>query len=83
VSREFLESGEGGEEQIPERRPDAGEPGEAGKEARAAAGKTRGKGKSIPVWRCRVCGYLCARERPPAVCPVCKAGRERFEEFYW
>ena len=34
-----------------------------------------------PVWRCKVCGYLCARENPPAVCPVCKAKRERFEIF--
>jgi len=34
-----------------------------------------------PVWRCKVCGYLCARENPPAVCPICKAKRERFEEF--
>ncbi|MDI6831409.1 MAG: ferredoxin:glutaredoxin reductase, partial [Actinomycetota bacterium] len=35
----------------------------------------------LPVWRCKVCGYLAARERPPEVCPICKAGRERFEEF--
>ena len=34
-----------------------------------------------PVWRCRVCGYLCARENPPPVCPICKAKRERFERF--
>ena len=36
---------------------------------------------SQPVWRCRVCGYLCANEKPPLVCPVCKAKRERFERF--
>lgn len=35
----------------------------------------------FPVWRCRVCGYLCAREEPPEVCPVCKAKKERFERF--
>jgi len=34
-----------------------------------------------PVWRCKVCGYLCARERPPALCPICKAQAERFERF--
>jgi len=34
-----------------------------------------------PVWRCKVCGYLCARGNPPAVCPVCKAKKERFEIF--
>jgi ferredoxin-thioredoxin reductase catalytic subunit len=36
---------------------------------------------SIPVWRCKVCGYLCARESPPEICPICKAGRDRFEKF--
>ena len=35
----------------------------------------------LPVWRCRVCGYLCAREGPPEVCPLCKAKKERFERF--
>ncbi|MBU7034192.1 MAG: ferredoxin:glutaredoxin reductase [Theionarchaea archaeon] len=36
---------------------------------------------SLPVWRCRVCGYLCARDEPPEVCPICKAKKERFERF--
>ncbi|MFA5034990.1 MAG: ferredoxin-thioredoxin reductase catalytic domain-containing protein [Candidatus Margulisiibacteriota bacterium] len=36
---------------------------------------------SFPVWRCKVCGYLCAREHPPEVCPICKATKERFERF--
>jgi ferredoxin-thioredoxin reductase catalytic chain len=36
---------------------------------------------SQPVWRCKVCGYLCAREEPPEVCPICKAKKERFERF--
>ncbi len=35
----------------------------------------------VTVWRCRVCGYLCARESPPEVCPICKARKERFERF--
>jgi ferredoxin-thioredoxin reductase catalytic subunit len=35
----------------------------------------------IPVWRCKVCGYLCARDEPPEVCPICKATKERFERF--
>jgi rubrerythrin len=38
-------------------------------------------GLSRPVWRCRVCGYLCARDEPPEVCPICKASRDRFERF--
>jgi len=36
---------------------------------------------SHSVWRCRVCGYLCARDEPPAVCPICKVSKERFELF--
>ena len=35
----------------------------------------------LPIWRCRVCGYLCAREQPPETCPTCKAKRDRFERF--
>jgi ferredoxin-thioredoxin reductase catalytic chain len=35
----------------------------------------------LPVWRCKVCGYLCARGDPPDQCPICKASRERFERF--
>ena len=33
------------------------------------------------VWRCKVCGYLCGRDDPPEVCPICKAKKERFERF--
>jgi ferredoxin-thioredoxin reductase catalytic subunit/rubredoxin len=36
---------------------------------------------SVPVWRCLVCGYLCGRDGPPEICPICKAGKERFERF--
>ena len=35
----------------------------------------------IPVWRCKVCGYLCARAKPPLKCPICKADKDRFERF--
>ena len=34
-----------------------------------------------PVWRCKVCGYLCGRDEPPEVCPICKANKERFVRF--
>lgn len=36
---------------------------------------------ALPVWRCTVCGYLCARNAPPEICPICKVGKERFERF--
>lgn len=35
----------------------------------------------LPVWRCKVCGYLCARDEPPDKCPVCKVSKDRFERF--
>ncbi len=41
-------------------------------------GKIKG---AYPVYRCRVCGYLCARNKPPAKCPICKAAQDRFEIF--
>lgn len=34
-----------------------------------------------PLWRCKVCGYLCANEYPPGICPICKAKKERFEKL--
>ena len=37
--------------------------------------------QGIPVWRCTVCGYLCARPQPPLKCPVCHVDRDRFERF--
>ena len=61
---------------IPERRP----PKEKRKE------EVKNISKSItslskPVWRCKVCGYLCGRDNPPEVCPICKAKKDRFERF--
>ncbi|NPU83576.1 MAG: ferredoxin:glutaredoxin reductase [Syntrophaceae bacterium] len=65
-------------ESIPDRRPPGGPGAEptAPEPAAAPAGVL-----AHPVWRCRVCGYLCAREEPPGVCPICKAKKERFEKF--
>jgi len=34
-----------------------------------------------PIWRCKVCGYLCARDEPPDTCPICKVSKDRFEKF--
>lgn len=30
-------------------------------------------------WICKVCGYIHEGPEPPAICPVCKVSRERFE----
>jgi len=37
--------------------------------------------QDVVIWRCRVCGYLCARDKPPERCPICKASKDRFERF--
>ena len=75
VSKKILE---GSQEikSIPERRP---------LKDKQADTKTKPKGNnyslSKPVYRCKVCGYLCGRDEPPELCPICKAKRERFERF--
>jgi ferredoxin-thioredoxin reductase catalytic chain len=80
VSGELLR-GERQAQAIPERRP----PGSERKRMKqgpalqpVAVGETA---LAYPVWRCKVCGYLCAREEPPEQCPICKAKKERFERF--
>ena len=66
---------------IPERRPPPrGRQKIKAEEKGEAASQTSMK-LAYPVWRCRVCGYLCARDSPPEICPVCKAKKERFERF--
>ena len=62
---------------IPERRP----PPEKRREMKPKATPKSALTPALPVWRCRVCGYLCAREAPPEICPICKATKERFERF--
>jgi ferredoxin-thioredoxin reductase catalytic subunit len=64
---------------IPERRPPPAERAKRRASAQPLVGSLAAL--SYPVWRCRVCGYLCARDEPPGVCPVCKAKKDRFERF--
>jgi Rubrerythrin len=71
---------------VPERRQPVTEAADGGARIVAsnfAATATASTGFSLkyPVWRCKVCGYLCARDEPPGICPVCKVSRERFERF--
>lgn len=66
-------------EPIPERR----SPEDERKFAYAEVNEMIEKQETLPypVWRCKVCGYLCARDEPPGTCPICKAQKERFEQF--
>jgi ferredoxin-thioredoxin reductase catalytic subunit len=70
--------------QVPERRPPREERQAAKAQRDAAAHEAAGAftaALKYPVFRCTVCGYLCANINPPRVCPVCKAKAERFERF--
>jgi ferredoxin-thioredoxin reductase catalytic subunit/rubredoxin len=77
VNDEWIE-GKMPHEPVPERRPQEyfikGYP--AINEQKGAGG-----GKMVEVYRCQVCGYLCAREEAPDLCPICRAKKERFEKF--
>lgn len=66
---------------VPERRgaaPTRAAAASGGEHREELVGFTR---SGIPVWRCLVCGYLCARPQPPLKCPICKADQDRFERF--
>jgi ferredoxin-thioredoxin reductase catalytic subunit len=64
---------------VPERRPPRS--GRGDKKAVQTIAMTPALSLPFPVWRCSVCGYLCAREQPPGICPICKVTKERFERF--
>ncbi len=70
---------------IPERRPPSEIRKRLKEEKILAADKgmslTQGASLPYPIWRCDVCGYICARDNPPEVCPICKAKKERFSRF--
>ena len=63
---------------IPERRPSASQ-----RKQSKSLSATPDFSVSLPypIWRCRVCGYLCGRDNPPERCPICKAQKDRFEKF--
>ena len=76
VSSEVIE-GKKEAEPIPERRPSK----EERKKVMEKPPASHIASVPLPVWRCKVCGYLCARDGPPEVCPICKAKKDRFEKF--
>ena len=82
VTQDYIDMGMS-TDPIPERRPegvwDKDTIIEDEQQEQESAGDRDGK---IKIWRCQVCGYLCARTEPPRTCPICRARRERFEEFH-
>ncbi len=75
VSRDILD-GKKELQSIPERRPAPKEREQSKSELGSVISSL-----DVPVFRCGVCGYLCAREEPPEICPICKVGKERFKRF--
>ncbi len=75
---EEIANGDSSPQSIPERRQDNSDKIKDQERIAEAAVKTA---LPYPVWRCKVCGYLCARDTPPGICPVCKAKKDRFERF--
>lgn len=71
----YVTGDENKQKQVPERRPPLSE-----RNNKAQAEGALPSSLPYPVWRCSVCGYLCAANNPPRVCPVCKA-QDRFERF--
>ncbi len=79
VDQKYLDAGSPGDP-IPERRPAAKL---AKRQPTGDDEMTEQQGTGpITVWRCTVCGYLCARADAPHVCPICRAKQDKFERFF-
>lgn len=50
-------------------------------ENKATMGSKKPPEARLKMWYCKQCGYICFREEPPYVCPICKAKREMFSEL--
>ena len=66
---------------VPERRPPRSERGNQTVKQTFSLSTSPVASLAFPVWRCKVCGYLCARNQPPEICPICKVTKDRFERF--
>jgi ferredoxin-thioredoxin reductase catalytic subunit len=78
-----IKAGKQKAEPIPERRPreEVRERIRSDREMASKAAPASTGALKYPIWRCTVCGYLCAREEPPLICPICKVKKDRFERF--
>jgi ferredoxin-thioredoxin reductase catalytic subunit len=85
VTQDYIDKGMS-TDPIPERRPMEKQEKKSGAREAEEVQKIQDdsgvyKDSKIKVWRCQVCGYLCARPEAPSICPICRARKERFEEF--
>ena len=86
--RKDVNEGKTAIKQIPERRPVEKQARaysiskEASTEPIDESTKSEGSSKSkMNLWYCKQCGYVCFREDPPYICPICKAKREMFSKL--
>ncbi len=75
---------------VPERRPLGKQVRAYGKGNETSEDETLGRdvmaakepsGITPRLWYCKQCGYVCFREEPPYLCPICKAKRKMFAEI--
>ena len=64
--------------QVPERRPSL----EERRKQKDSLSSEKPSALKYPVYRCKVCGYLCAADNPPRVCPICKSIGRAFRTVY-
>ena len=83
VSKQVAEGGTELPDCVPERRDPASVFPEKGNVQNTPLKSISLEKTTYPVFRCRVCGYLCARNNPPDPCPICGADKDRFETFSW
>lgn len=76
---EAIKRGEREIRPVPERRPP--DPEDRPQYERSSQSSLPDRDLALPVHRCRVCGYLCARKEPPGKCPICGVSKDRFERF--
>ena len=43
--------------------------------------ESKPSGPKMKLYYCKQCGYICFREEPPYICPICKAKKEIFVEL--
>ncbi len=85
VSKRMFET-KGAIRSIPERRPPKEVRDKMAEEKKQADTAKDDDGQDscdldYPVWRCDVCGYLCARDEAPDICPICGVPKDRFSRF--
>jgi ferredoxin-thioredoxin reductase catalytic chain len=73
---------------IPERRPQEKQmraytdlPETPAEKTQKTTKESKPSAPKMKLYYCRQCGYVCFREEPPYICPICKAKKEMFVEL--